>query len=50
MIFIEKYIVKKIFLKKIDILDFFKNNSLYLFNKYENIQILLNLLCKNYLI
>tara|TARA_X000000368_G_scaffold404971_1_gene381616 strand:+ start:2598 stop:3425 length:828 start_codon:yes stop_codon:yes gene_type:complete len=50
IIFIEKYIVKKIFLKKIDILDFFKNNSLYLFNKYENIQILLNLLCKNYLI
>ena len=50
IIFIEKYISKKIFLKKINLLYYFNDNSLNLLEKYENIQPLLNSLCKNYLI
>jgi len=50
IIFIEKYITKKIFLKKINLLYYFNDNPLNLLEKYENIQPLLNSLCKNYLI
>lgn len=50
IIFIEKYITKKIFLKKINLLYYFNDTSLNSLEKYENIQPLLNSLCKNYLI
>tara|TARA_Y100000741_G_scaffold51210_4_gene35080 strand:+ start:6266 stop:7117 length:852 start_codon:yes stop_codon:yes gene_type:complete len=50
IIFIEKYITKKIFFKKINFFDYFNDNSFNLLEKYENIPSLLNLLCKNYLI
>lgn len=43
--FLDKYIIKKIFLKKIDILNI-DSNFFDLLNKNENIQFLLNSLCK----
>ena len=45
-IFIEKYITKKIFTKKININNFLNINSLNLLENHENIQPILNSLCK----
>lgn len=46
LIFIEKYISKKIFQKKIDIFSSMDTNSLKTLEKYENIQPLINSICK----
>jgi hypothetical protein len=47
LIFIEKYISKKIFQKKIDIFSSIDTNSLKTLEKYENIQPLINSICKS---
>jgi len=47
LIFIEKYISKKIFQKKIDIFSSIDINSLKTLEKYENIQPLINSICKS---
>lgn len=47
LIFIEKYISKKIFQKKIDIYSSIDINSLKTLEKYENIQPLINSICKS---
>ena len=46
LIFIEKYISKKIFQKKIDIFSSIDTDSLKTLEKYENIQPLINSICK----
>jgi hypothetical protein len=46
IIFIEKYISKKIFQKKIDIFSSINTDSLKTLQKYENIQPLINSICK----
>lgn len=47
LIFIQKYISKKIFQKKIDIFSSIDINSLKTLEKYENIQPLINSICKS---
>ena len=47
LIFIEKYISKKIFQKKIDIFSSIHTDSLKTLEKYENIQPLINSICKS---
>lgn len=47
LIFIEKYISKKIFQKKIDIFSSIDTDSLKTLEKYENIQPLINSICKS---
>lgn len=47
IIFIEKYISKKIFQKKIDIFSSINTDSLKTLEKYENIQPLINSMCKS---
>ena len=46
IIFIEKYISKKIYQKKIDIFYCMNTDSLKTLEKYENIQPLINSICK----